>query len=146
MKKKNFLSLVAGIALISGLGVTSAFAKCGGSATAKPVMKCGAGKCGGSMMAKPMSQSSTNALLQSEIKKVNNMKCGAAKKAVFLNIAELKKQMAKEQMNTALNMKCGASKKAAIMNAQVTEQSNAQGATMKCGASRRAPVMRIQMH
>jgi len=131
---------------ICGLGATSAMAKCGGSMTAKPVMKCGAGKCGGSMMAKPVSKSSSSALLHSEIKKVNSMKCGAAKKAVFLNIAELKKEIAKEQMRRAGNMKCGASKKAAIMHAKGTEQSIIKAVNMKCGASKKAAIMAVKVN
>jgi len=138
--------LIASLVLLCGFGVTSAMAKCGGSATAKPVMKCTADKCGGSMIAKPMSKYSSNTLLHSEIKKVHSMKCGAAKKAVFLNIAELKKEMAKEQMSKAGNMKCGASKKAAIMHAKGTEQSIIKAVNMKCGASKKAAIMAVKIN
>ncbi len=138
--------LIISLVLLSGLGVTSAMAKCGGFATAKPVMKCGAGKCGGSMMAKPMSKSSSNMLLHSEIRKVNSMKCGAAKKAVFLNIAKLKKEMAKEQIRRAGNMKCGASKKTAIMHAKSTQQQIIKATNMKCGSSKKAAIMAVKVN
>ncbi len=102
MNKIKFSALVLGAVLLTTIGTTSAMAKCGES-----------------MMAKPMKKLSNDSVLKAEIKKVNNMKCGAAKQDVFLNIAQIKKQMIKTQIIVADSMKCGASKKAAIMAIKV---------------------------